>query len=849
MRALRSRLLKVVLLAWLLLLLLLQGAGCATEITSGMAAPGAASEGDSKPAESAKPAGSATPEQEDGPRPEDALKSSADLVTRVRAAVRDFKSISARAKLSRELEQAAAELPARRASLASRVAVATDGIRRSRRAAWVRDIRYSFAEDKQQIDALQAQVDEVSVAMASDRKRTDQLLAFWQRVKVLAVESEVSPEVREQIAEVIKEGQRAELALARPDAVIIPLQSTLVEMQELTESVLRTAERDGPDLLQDATQHDFPIWRVLQDVRKLPDPLGTALKTSRNMLHTGEIFIDQNGEQLVMHGIFAVVVLLVLLSVRSGASRWVGEEHEGQVARQTVAHPLAASLLVSMVASPLFYQAAPTVTVLAVYTLATASALVLFPRWLEPRLRRFGYLLGCFMLLDAFRLFVIQVIPLERIILTVELLLTFLMLGWTLRRRHWQASPFSERWAGFHRAVAWLWLFGAGVGLLGAVFGYGSVAEILGGGVLVSMYLGLIVTAALEAVGGTFWILTQSALLQRVNFIKAYRARVVTVVTRALRWGALLFWANVSLRFLTLDDTVKDMLGKVLGASLEVGALKVSVGDLAILALGAVLAVYSSRFIRFLLDQDVLPRLELAEGSRQVASSSIYYLALLLGFFLTLAAAGIQFDRLTVLAGALGVGIGFGLQDLVQNFVAGLILMFGGPLKVRDKIQVGDLMGEVHTIGFRSSTVRTYQGAEVIVPNSKLIADQVINWTLSDQKRRIEIAVGVEYGVDPERILSLLCEIARSHPKVLPEPAPNALFLNHGESSLDFQMQCWVSFDDFDLVRSELTVLLNHCFTEQKIGMPFPQREVALMSISPEVTEALRTLRNKAEEG
>src|SRR6478752_7632705 len=167
MRALRSRLLKVVLLAWLLLLL--QSAGCATEISSGMGAPGAASEGDSKPAESAKPAGSATPEQEDGPRPEDALKSSADLVTRVRAAVRDFKSISARATLS------------------SRVAVATDGIRRSRRAAWVRDIRYSFAEDKQQIDALQAQVDEVSVAMASDRKRTDQLLAFWQRVKVLAV--------------------------------------------------------------------------------------------------------------------------------------------------------------------------------------------------------------------------------------------------------------------------------------------------------------------------------------------------------------------------------------------------------------------------------------------------------------------------------------------------------------------------------------------------------------------------------------------------------------------------------------------------------------------------------------
>ncbi|HKO53462.1 MAG TPA: mechanosensitive ion channel domain-containing protein [Polyangiaceae bacterium] len=842
MRASTLRLLKVAALACSLL-----GVACATEKASGPAASGAASEGDSQPASSAKPA-PAKADTKNEPRPEDALKSSADLVTRGRAALRDFQSISARATVPRELEQAAARLPARRALLASRVAVATDGIRRSRRAAWVRDIRYSFVEDMRQIDALQAQVDDLSKRVASDRKRADELLAFWLRVKELAAAAEVPLEIRQQIDDVIKEGQRAELALARPDAIIIPLQSTLAEMRELSESVLRTAERDGPDLQKDATEHDFSIWRALRDVTKVADPLGTALGTSRHLLHTGAIFIDQNGQQLVMHGIFGVIVLLGLVSLRSRASAWVGDEHEGRIARHTVAHPVAAALLVSMVATSLFYKAAPTAAVLAVYALAMASALVLFPRWLEPRLRRIGYLLGGFMLLDTLRLFFIQVAPLERIVLTLELLMTSLMLGATLRRWRWQASPFSEHWGRFYRGVAWVWLFGAGIGLLGAVFGYGSVAEILGGGVLVSMYLGLIVTAALKAVGGMVWILTQSVLLQRVNFIRNYRARVVSVVIRALRWGALLFWANLSLRFLTLEDSVKQTLSAVLSASLEVGALKVSIGDLAILVLGGALAYYTARFIRFLLEQDVLPRLELTEGNRQVASSSVYYVALLLGFFLTLAAAGIHFDRLTVLAGALGVGIGFGLQDLVQNFVAGLILMFGGPLKVRDKIQVGDLMGEVRTIGFRASTVRTNQGAEVIVPNSKLIADQVINWTLSDQTRRIEIDVGVEYGIDPEQVLSLLREVGRSHPKVLSEPPPNALFLRHGDSSLDFQMLAWVSFDDFASVRSELTVLVNRRFSEQKIGMPFPQREVNLMAISPQVKEALRTLQEKPEQ-
>jgi small-conductance mechanosensitive channel len=220
---------------------------------------------------------------------------------------------------------------------------------------------------------------------------------------------------------------------------------------------------------------------------------------------------------------------------------------------------------------------------------------------------------------------------------------------------------------------------------------------------------------------------------------------------------------------------------------------------------------------------------------------------LLLGFFFTLAAAGIEFGKLTVLAGALGVGIGFGLQNLVQNFVAGLILMFGGPLKIRDKIQIGELMGEVRTIGFRASTVRTWQGAEVIVPNSKLIADQVINWTLSDNRRRIEIDIGVAYGSDPDRVFAVLREVARAHAKVLADPAADALFIRHGNSSLDFQVLAWVNFDDYGPVRSELTASINKRLTEEKIGIPFPQRDLHLATLSPEVREALRELLSGAE--
>src|SRR4030095_5610792 len=136
-----------------------------------------------------------------------------------------------------------------------------------------------------------------------------------------------------------------------------------------------------------------------------------------------------------------------------------------------------------------------------------------------------------------------------------------------------------------------------------------------------------------------------------------------------------------------------------------------------------------------------------------------------------------------VLVSAFGLGLGFGLQQIMNNFVSGLILLFERPVQVGDSIQLGDLGGDVLRIGIRSSTLRTPQGAEVIVPNSKMIEDKVTNWTLSDRRRRIELDVGVTGDTDPERILALLADIARRDPRVSGDPPPEALLIRFGEAS------------------------------------------------------------------
>jgi small-conductance mechanosensitive channel len=184
--------------------------------------------------------------------------------------------------------------------------------------------------------------------------------------------------------------------------------------------------------------------------------------------------------------------------------------------------------------------------------------------------------------------------------------------------------------------------------------------------------------------------------------------------------------------------------------------------------------------------------------------------------------------------GALGVGIGFGLQNLVNNFVSGLILVFERPIKIGDTIDIGTLRGEVRRIGIRSSTVRTLEGAEVIVPNGNLVSNEVINWTLSDRMRRIDVAIGVKYGTDPEAVLEILNHVAQEHDDVLDYPEPSALFKAHGDSSLDFVVRFWTKrFDDWLRIQSDVTVAINGALKKAGIEIPFPQRDLHLRSVDP----------------
>ncbi len=201
------------------------------------------------------------------------------------------------------------------------------------------------------------------------------------------------------------------------------------------------------------------------------------------------------------------------------------------------------------------------------------------------------------------------------------------------------------------------------------------------------------------------------------------------------------------------------------------------------------------------------------------------------GFILALLVSGIPIDRITIIIGALSVGIGFGLQNIVNDLISGMILIFERPIQTGDLVELQQYTGFVKDIGIRSSVIRTYDGAEVVVPNGKLVSQEVINWTLSNRQRRVEMRIGVAYGSDVKEVTELIMKVLQAHDKVQNYPLPAVLLDGFGDSSVDFRCLIWTTdIDNWLRIRSELSTSIYNALNEAEITIPFPQRDLHVVS-------------------
>ena len=244
------------------------------------------------------------------------------------------------------------------------------------------------------------------------------------------------------------------------------------------------------------------------------------------------------------------------------------------------------------------------------------------------------------------------------------------------------------------------------------------------------------------------------------------------------------------------------------------------------------LLLFLAKKLRSILVNRILSNYGLEYGTSKSIGTIFYYFLTVIGFFVIIQATGLDLTGLNLIAGALGVGIGFGLQNVTNNFISGIIILFERPIKEGDRIEVGDIRGDVVKISARSTTILTNDNISIIVPNSEFINSKVINWSHNDRNVRFQFPVGVAYKEDPKLIRRLLMDVSSENHGVLKKPSPEVLFEEFGDSSLNFKLAVWTTdyIDKPNILKSQLYFAIFKKFRENKIEIPFPQRDLNLKS-------------------
>jgi small-conductance mechanosensitive channel len=674
---------------------------------------------------------------------------------------------------------------------------------------------------RREVSGFNSELSGRATDLERDLDEIDQLRGMWSQTLDAATSSNAPAEVSRRIAEVIAEIAQARQAVAKDRGTTLTTQTRLAaqdaRITDALGSITRARQRTLSRLF---TQDSPPLWG--SRVRSPQDLQAEGLTSfSTQWTALGSYLQRQLGRVLL-----GIVIFLVAAATLMWARRHVRSLAADSRSPFPEAHifemPLAAALLATFLLGRWIYPEAPRLLWSVLGAFALIPSVIILRRVVRPPFSAVLYALIAFYMLDRLRTVAAAVPAVPRWIFAAEMLGATIFLIWLMRPipRSPDATPRQVSRLNRHRTAAVVALFASILALIGNVYGYLTLANVIGNALLASAYFAVILLALIEvltAIVGLLFTLRPFSLLQ---VIRRNESLLRLRVRRLLQWIAAFLWVAVLLNQLLIREWLFDAIRAALTAEFKIGSLSVSPGDLIAFVLTVWASFLISRFVRFLLDEDVYPRVRLKRGLPYAISNTVHYLIVFIGFIVAVAALGFDMTKVTILVGAFSVGVGFGLQNVFNNFISGLILLFERPISIGDIIQIGDASGVVERIGIRASIIRTTNGAEVIVPNGQLISDRLTNWTLSNRQHGVELPLAVAQGADPNRVREILEQSASAHPLVAKDPPPQALVTKLGPDSITFELRAWTDrSDQWMQIRSELAIAVNAALTAEKIAM------------------------------
>jgi potassium efflux system protein len=699
------------------------------------------------------------------------------------------------------------------------------------------------ARTKRQIDKLSVYGAELETLAT----KNEEDIEIWTKALRLVRRASVPKPVRDRTVSILhglREGQK-ELDATMHETLVI--QSRALDVRDRirgAEQAVVLAQRKQAE--QIFKRQEPPLWSLGAVPEDAEDAEGEEAKQEGYGIRiswpalTSHIRTEQSIWLLELFLVLAFGWLFV--RVRATLADRIGKRQEDagigweDRAAEAVRHPWAAALLLALASTRFVYPERVADMIILSWVVALPVWFVVYKEMVPASFRPGLIGLGLLATIHIVVTLVSGHPSIERALLLLELLLVSMSAGWLVR--FWRTVELLKRirqglWFAFAsfwtKLVLLLSLLGLGATVLGyTYFAAEAAAVAILGTIAGTAYMAL--ARIIEA------LIATSVHLGRLDAFRMVRANR-DVTTRELSRVVRLAAVAVFLWSLADMTSVWRPLGRVLGrvftADLGLGLAETGVTFSDLLGFFFILWLswITARFVSFVLGEEVLPRLHMQTGVPYALTTFTRYAIIAIGFVAAVSMIGIPVDRLTIVLSALGVGIGFGLQGLVNNVVSGFVLLTERPIRLRDKIEIEGVLGNVSSIGIRASMIRTFDGAEVIVPNGDLISQRVVNWTLSARRQRVIIPVGVAYGTDPNQVLSILRRLAAENEKVFKAPAPLALFRGFGESSLDFELRIFMDPADVLDVPSAVTVAINGALKEAGIEIPFPQRDLYLRGV------------------
>ena len=690
------------------------------------------------------------------------------------------------------------------------------------------DLETRWQELAGQLTALSRQLTDRATAFDREITQMSAARTTWKATLEFAHQSNAPPEVTQRIGQVIHGIDATEEMLQKRRTAVLTLQTRVAEQTQRANTALRSIRSAQSAAVNRLWSQDSPpIWSP--EVRTAAaQSLGRDSQVSLGA-QAGQVrnYLQREWTKLIYIALLFFVFAVVMLRVKRQVARWTDKDRVIDRTNRVLQFPLSTAFLLTIVCARLILYDAPRGVWVMVGTLALIPIVVLLRRLIDRHLFPVVNALVVFYFIAQLRALAAFIPVLSRIILLLETAGGLIFLIWFIRaRRRSGPRTTSNKTARIAASIA---VAGFGAIIVTDSLGFVALANYLSVGILAAAYFAVALYAATRILDGLVFFALRTRPLASLAIVQRHQQMLCSRIARIIKVTAIVTWILLSLSVFSVRDAAISRTITVLNANIDLWSVHFSLGAVVAFILTIWITLLLSRFLRFLLQEEVYDRFHLARGPAYAVSTLVHYVVLLIGFYIALAALGADMTKFAILAGAFGVGAGFGLQNIFNNFFSGLILLFERPVQVGDLIQVGDQTGIVRRIGIRASIIALDDKSQLIIPNGQLISEKGTNRTFSSLQKRMELTIRTAYGEDPEQIIGLLIKTAAAHPHVIQTPPPDAVLKQFSEDALVFVLGFTTeNVARFPFVQSDVAIAVNAALREAGIEIPVPQRIVHL---------------------